>query len=59
MQSVSDASRAVIRGCSRDQITASGESRSELYRRLRSECCWHVAESEKEAVRRQCRDDES
>ncbi|MDA1164258.1 MAG: hypothetical protein O3B13_14260 [Planctomycetota bacterium] len=57
MQSViSDASRAVIRGCSRDQITTSGETRSQLYQRLRAEAAWDIAEAEKELVRRRSRD---
>jgi hypothetical protein len=39
----------------RDVPTVSGETRSQLYQRLRSEGSWDVAEAEKELVRKQCR----
>jgi hypothetical protein len=39
----------------RNTVTASGETRSELYRRLRSEGAWDVAEEFKEIERARCR----
>lgn len=53
---IAEASHAVIRRSSRDRATASGETRSQLYQRLRSEGSWEIAEELKEVERRQCRD---
>ena len=39
----------------RQRVTLSGESRSELYRRLRSEGAWNVADECKEIERARCR----
>ena len=43
------------RPTSRDTLTASGESRSQLYRRLRSEGAWELAEEFKETERARSR----
>lgn len=43
------------RGATRNLATSSGESRSQLYRRLRSEGAWDVAEEFKEIERARCR----
>jgi hypothetical protein len=40
----------------RNLVTSSGESRSELFQRLRRECVWQDAEFLKEQVRATCRD---
>lgn len=39
----------------RDQITCTGESRSQLFQRLRNECRWNQAEQLKEEMRVRCR----
>ena len=39
----------------RNLVTGSGETRSELFQRLRAECVWDAAERLKEQVRAECR----
>lgn len=43
------------RSGTRDQVTSSGETRSQLFQRLRSECVWDDSEQLKEQVRVACR----
>ncbi|MFT5328414.1 MAG: hypothetical protein ACI8P0_006327 [Planctomycetaceae bacterium] len=55
VESVELAERLNTRSGTRNLATSSGETRSQLFQRLRSECVWDDAERLKEQVRTECR----